>query len=166
MINVSIKIGENGAGKVDTFDQYGFAYLSSDNRFAPPSKGFGTTKYPEEEGEHTDAKTVDDAFDYKIRFLVGPTNGYIKNANLLIKNFNEKLYEHEINEGDIKTFKQVTFYNTYKKVKIVGYPSPIAEATSFWRDKFGQVSDAVEVELTLRVTKPSLCDFNYEGGED
>lgn len=163
MISVEIQIGKGA--KVDTYTQYGLCYLSSDHRFAAPSKGFETTKYPEEEGEHTDGKTVDDAFDYKVKFLVGATDGELKNANTLIANFNEALYEKEMEDSDVKTFKQVTFYNPYKKVKIVGYPNPISEATSFWRDKFGQVADAVQVEFTIRVTKPSLCDFDYNEGE-
>ena len=43
---------------------------------------------------------------------------------------------------------------------IVGYPQPMAEAEDFWRDPKNQVNDIVIVEWTIRVTKPSLCDYN------
>ena len=63
-------------------------------------------------------------------------------------------------ELGLKTYHQVTFYNDYKRHKIVGYPNEIPEATDFWRDHRNQVEDIVIIEWTIRVTKPSLCDFN------
>ena len=45
-------------------------------------------------------------------------------------------------------------------VKIVGYPSPIEEATDFWRDSRGKQADVVCVEWTINVNDPTLCDFN------
>lgn len=154
MIKVRLQIGDGDI--LDTFSEYGLIYLDSDERLAPPTKGFETTSYAEEEGEHTDAKTVDDAFDYKVKFLVMAKNENIENANIIIRDFNSRLYTKS---GDVKTFKQVAFYNDLNRVKIVGYPQPIAEATDFWRDRKGKVSDAVQIEWTIRVTKPSLCDF-------
>ena len=154
MINTRLQIGD---GEVfDTYTEYGLLYLDADERLAPPTKGFEKTAYAEEEGEHIDPKTVDDAFDYKATFLVQAKNSDIENANIIIRDFNKLLYTQD---GDVKTFKQIAFYNDYNRVKIVGYPQPIAEAKSFWRDKHGNVADAVQVELTIRVTKPSLCDF-------
>lgn len=154
MIRVRLQIGDGAVA--DTYSEYGLIYLDADERLAPPTKGFETTSYAEEEGEHTDAKTVDDAFDYKVKFLVMAKNSDIENANIIIRDFNERLYTKS---GDVKTFKQVAFYNDLNRVKIVGYPHPIAEATDFWRDRNGKVSDSVQVEWTIRVTKPSLCDF-------
>lgn len=154
MIRVRLQIGDGDIA--DTYSEYGLIYLDADERLAPPTKGFETTSYAEEEGEHTDAKTVDDAFDYKVKFLVMAKNSDIENANIIIRDFNSRLYTKS---GDVKTFKQVTFYNDLNRVKIVGYPQPISEATDFWRDRKGKVSDAVQVEWTIRVTKPSLCDF-------
>lgn len=154
MINTRLQI-DNG-GVFDTYTEYGLLYLDADERLAPPTKGFEKTTYVEEEGEHIDPKTVDDAFDYKATFLVQAKNSDIENANIIIRDFNKRLYTQD---GDVKTFKQITFYNDFNRVKIVGYPQPIAEAKSFWRDKHGNVADAVQVELTIRVTKPSLCDF-------
>lgn len=154
MIKVRLQIGDGDIA--DTYSEYGLIYLDADERLAPPTKGFETTSYAEEEGEHTDAKTVDDAFDYKVKFLVMANNSDIENANIIIRDFNSRLYTKS---GDVKTFKQVTFYNDLNRVKIVGYPHPIAEATDFWRDRKGKVSDAVQIEWTIRVTKPSLCDF-------
>lgn len=166
MIKVRIQIGEGEV--VDTFDEYGLCYLSSDDRLDCGIKGFESVSYPEEEGEHTDGKTVAGAFDYKVNFLVQAKNADLTNANAIIQKFNESLYDQSdsIDSPDIRKYKKVTFYNDYKRVKIVGLPNPITTATEFWRDKYGQVADAVQVEFTIRVTKPSLCDFNLSNGDE
>lgn len=145
----------------DTYDAYGFIYLSSDTRFAAPTKGFATTAYVEQAGENIDPRTVDDAFDYKIKFCIEAPNKNLLNANEKIKAFNELMYE-KTDASDIKKFKTFTFHNNYKRVVVKGVPSPIAEVDEkdFFRDKFGNVHDIVVVELTLRVTNPSLCDFS------
>ena len=169
MINVKIKIGDGEV--VDTFDKYGLCYLSSDSRFDAGIKGFESSAYPEEEGEHTDAKTVASAFDYKVTFLVAAKGSKLDAANELITAFNKALYDEtqvvdSATTGTaarvVRKYKQVEFYNTYKKVKIVGIPKPLETAKEFWRDKFGQVADAVQVEFTIRVVKPSLCNFSSE----
>lgn len=154
MIRVRLQIGDGDI--VDTADNYDLVYVSADNRFDAPIKEFERTSYPEEEGEHILAKTVSDAFDYKVTWFI-KADGSLENANAVIARFNSLLYTQE---GDIKTFKQVILYNDYKKVKIVGTPSPIQEATEFWRDVRGRQHDVVCVEWIIRVSKPSLCDFN------
>lgn len=155
MLTARIKIGDGEI--VDTYEAYGLIYLDSDKRTAAPSKGFDSTSYPEEEGEHILPKTVDDAFDYKVKFFIQADS--IQNANTRLKAFNEALYTQE-EESDVKTFHRVEFYNDYKRHKIVGYPQPIAEATEFWRDRKSQLNDIVIVEFTIRVVTPSLCDFD------
>ena len=154
MLTARIKIGD--ANIVDT-QTYGLVYLDSDKVTGAPSKGFESTSYPEEEGEHILPKTVDAAFDYKVKFFIQTSS--LQNANDLISAFNAALYTQE-SGSDVKTYKQVEFYNDYKRHKIVGYPQPISEAQEFWRDKYNQVQDVVVVEWTMRVPKPSLCDFN------
>lgn len=154
MIKVRLQIGDGEI--LDTQDGYGLIYVSSDNRLSTPLKEFEKTSYPEEEGEHISPKTVDDAFDYKVSWLIA-SNGSLGNANAVISRFNSMLYTQV---GDVKTFKQVVFYNDYKKVKIVGVPTLISEATEFWRDSQGKQHDVVQVEWNIRVSKPSLCDFN------
>lgn len=154
MIRVRLQIGDGEI--LDTIDGYGLVYVSSDHRFDAPIKEFEKTSYPEEEGEHVLAKTVSDAFDYKVTWFV-KADGSLGNANAVIARFNSMLYTQE---GDVKTFKQVAFYNDYKKVKIVGTPSLIQEATEFWRDARGKQHDVVCVEWVIRVSRPSLCDFN------
>lgn len=156
MIKVRLQIGDGDI--VDTADEYGLIYVSADSRFNAPIKAFEKTTYPEQEGENILAKTVDDAFDYKVTWFI-KADGSLGNANTVIARFNSLLCTKE---GDIKTFKQVTFYNDYKKVKIVGTPSPIQEATEFWRDANGKQHDVVCVEWVIRVSKPSLCDFNIK----
>lgn len=156
MITVRLKIGDGNGDPVDT-QTYGLIYLDSDKRVGAPTKGFEKTAYPEEEGEHIIPKTVDDAFDYTVKFFVQGTS--LEDANAKIDAFNALLYTQE-QGSDIKEFKQVEFYNDYKRHKIVGYPQPIAEAQDFWRDRRNQVNDVVIVEWTIRVIKPSDCDFS------
>lgn len=156
MIRTRLQIGDGEV--LDTYTEYGLIYLDADERLAPPTKGFEKTAYAEEEGEHIDPKTVDDAFDYKAKFLVQAKNSDLENANVIIRDFNKRLYTQD-EDSDVKTFHRIAFYNDYNRVKIVGYPQSISEATDFWRDKHGNVFDAVQVELTIRVTKPSLCNF-------
>ena len=155
MIKVRLKIGNGEI--VDTEQAYGLIYLDSDKRVGAPSKGFESTSYPEEEGEHILPKTVDAAFDYKVKFFVQGTT--LENANAKIVAFNAALHDTPTSLGE-KEYHKVTFYNDYKRHKIVGYPSEIAEAQDFWRDRTNQVNDVIVVEWTIRVNKPSECDFN------
>lgn len=161
MITARIKIGDGSI--VDT-QTYGLVYLDSDKRVGAPTKGFESTSYPEEEGEHILAKTVDAAFDYKVKFFIQASS--LKDVNKRIEEFNELLYTVETGSGtgDVKVFKQVEFYNDYKRHKIVGYAQPMAEAEDYWRDPKNQVNDVAVVELTIRVNKPSLCDFALSSG--
>lgn len=162
MIRVRLQIGNEEVK--DTYDAYGLIYLSSDNIFSAPTKGFEKTAYAEQAGENIDPRTVDDAFDYTARFLVNCPNGKIENANKKIADFNSLMF-YKTGGDDIKGFREFKFYNDYKKVKIVGYPEPIAEAKEFWRDKNGNVYDIVQVELKIRVSDPRKCDFNINSGE-
>lgn len=154
MITVRIKIGDGAAQ--DSISAHSLVYVSADHRFGADVKDFDVTTYPEEEGEHIIPKTVDAPFDYTVKFYV-KAEGALENANAKVKAFNDLLYTES---NGVKTFKQVSFYNDYKKVLIVGYPKPISMATDFWRDSAGKAHDVIVVEWTIRVTKPSLCDFN------
>lgn len=153
MIKVKIKIGSGSP--VFTDEVYGLVYLDSDKRVGAPTKGFEATSYPEEEGEHILPKTVDAAFDYKVKFFIQATS--LENANAKIQAFNNAILP--LSNGQ-RTAQQVEFYNYYKRHKIVGYGQPMDEASDFWRDKTNQVNDVVVVEWVIRVTTPSLCDFN------
>lgn len=153
MLTCRLKIGD---GDVLDTREWGLVYVSADHRFGAEFKDFDTTTYPEEDGENLNPKTTDAAFDYKVKFYV-KAEGALENANQKIAAFNKALYTQD---GDVKTVSQVVFYNDYKKVKIVGYPKPVSEATDFWRDSKGRTHDIVVVEWTIRVNKPGLCDFN------
>ena len=156
MIKVRLQISDGEV--LDTADNFGLVYLNADRRFEAPLKEFEKTSYPEQEGENIHPVTVSDAFDYKVTWFV-KADGSLDNANAVIARFNSLLYTQE---GDIKTFNQVTFYDDYKKVKIVGIPNLVQEATEFWRDASGKQHDVVCVEWIVRVSKPSLCDFNLK----
>lgn len=154
MIKVRLQIADGEI--LDTADNFGLVYVTADTRFSAPLKDFEKSSYAEQEGENINAKTVSDAFDYKASWLI-KANGSLDNANAVIATFNALLYEQV---DDIKTFKHVAFYNDYKKIKIVGTPSLISEATEFWRDQSGKQHDIVVVDWLIRVSKPSLCNFN------
>ena len=155
MITVRLQIAD---GEIkDTASEYGLVYLEADSRLGAPIKAFEKSTYAEQPGSNLDPKTVDNEFDYKVKFFV-KANGDLDNANAVVSNFNALLYTEDTD--NVKTFKQVTFYNDYKKVKIVGYPSPISEATEFWRDSMGRQADVVCVEWIIHVNNPTLCDFN------
>lgn len=165
MLTVRLKIGD-GEIPLDTRD-HGLVYLDSDKQLGAPSKGFESTSYPEEEGEHVIPLTVDAAFDYKVKFFIQADS--LETANEKVKTFNALLFDWVLDgEGertDVKKYKQVTFYNDHKRQVIVGYPSPIAEAKTFWRDRRNQVNDVVVVEWTIRVNKPSLCNFSNDSAD-
>lgn len=160
MITVRLKIG---SGNIVDTTTYGLVYIDSDKVVGPQIKDFESTQYPEEEGEHIIPKTVDAPFDYKVKFFIRATS--LNDANKLIDTFNASLYAATQN-SDVKTFSQVTFFNDYKRHKIVGYPHPISEATDFWRDPKSALNDIVIVEWTIRVTQPSLCEYSTPFTED
>lgn len=158
MIKVRIQVADEAIN--DTYDAFGLIYMSSDHRFAAPTKGFAKSTYAEEPGEYVDTRTVDDAFDYKVKFCIETPNKNLVNANAKIKAINDAMYS--IDANGVKTFKTLTFYNDYKRVKIVGIPQPIAEVEEkdLFRDSHGNVKDIVVCELTIRVNDPSLCDWD------
>lgn len=155
MISVRIKIGE-GATE-DTFAAHRLIYKDADNRTEAPIKKRDVTSYAEEAGEHTDPRTVQDAFDYKVRFIVDGQNSNLDNVNAIVAAFNARLYT-QAPGSDIRTYKEVTFYNDFKRVKIVGLPEPIAEPTEMKRSRNGY--DFAEVELVIHVSDPTKCDFD------
>lgn len=153
MLTARLKI--NSGQILDITSQYGLVYLDSSKRFGPDSKGFEAVSYPEEEGEYIIPKDVDAPFDYKVKFFIQGDS--LSTVNAKVAAFNSALYTKS---GDVKTYKKVTFYNDAKRQIIVGYPKELAEATDFWKDPSGEVNDIAIFEWTIRVTKPSLCNFN------
>lgn len=145
----------------DTYNMCGFIYLSSDHRVAPPEKPREVTTYVEQVGENVDPRTVDDAFDYVVKFLIECPNSDKDNANIRIRIFNDAIRTIDP-ETHIKTCKQITFYNDYKRVKIVGIPDLISEPTEFYRQQNGKILDCVLIELKIHVSNPHLCDFSLE----
>lgn len=155
MINVRMKIGDGAIE--DTFTAHKLIYLKADHRTEAPIKKREATSYAEEAGEHTDPRTVQDAFDYKVTFIIDGQNTYLASVNAIIAAFNAKLYT-QAQGSDIRTYKEVAFYNDFKRVKIVGLPEPIAEPKEMKRSKNGY--DFAEVEFVIHVGDPTKCDFN------
>lgn len=155
MINVRIKIGE---GEIeDTFDAHKLIYMSSDHRTEAPIKARDATSYAEDAGEHTDPRTVQDAFDYKVQFIIDGRDKDLERVNSIIAAFNKKLYTQTAN-SNIRTYKEVTFYNDFKPHKIVGIPEPIAECKEFKKSKNGY--EFAQVEFVIHVDDPAKCDFS------
>lgn len=161
MKRISFNFGDGV--EMDSYDSFGLIYLSSDNIFSPPIKAHEEVSFPEEDGAHIDARTTFDAFDYKITFALEAPNKNLTSVNAKIDAFNKALYTED---GEIKTFKEITVTNTLKRVKVVGYGKPIEAATKFFRDKHGNVWDTAVVDFTLRIVKPQLCDFNLQIDEN
>lgn len=157
MIKSRIRIGNGDI--FDTYTRFGFIYMSADNRMEAPVKKHDTISYAEKAGEYFDPRTVQDVFDYKVRFIIECPNKDMDNANVKIAEFNRSLYTLD---GDIRTYKKVTFYDDYKRVIIVGFPEPISELTNLYRRQDGSVMDCAEFELTIHVSNPAKCFFASE----
>lgn len=157
MINVSIQIGDGEI--LDTYVAHKLIYLSSDNRTEAPVKKRDTTSYAEQAGVNVDSRTVQDEFDYKVVFIIDGQDKDKERVSAIIKAFNSKLYTQD-EESDVRTYKEVAFYNHYKHVKIVGVPNPIAELKNFKKSKNGY--EYAQVEFTIHVSDPKKCDFNLK----
>lgn len=157
MIRTKLRIGTGGL--VDATDSYGLIYLSSDKRFSAPIKKRDTTTYAEEDGEHLDPRVVYDAFDYKVTFVIEAPNSDLTGVNATIKLLNNLMFP--VNSKGIKTGVPIEFHNPLDRVMIVGYPNPIAEATKVFRHTSNNEGlEWAQIEMTIRVTNPNLCNFN------
>lgn len=158
MIRVRIKIGQGEI--VDTYDKYGFVYMDADERTASDLQDYTKTKYVEDATEHTDNRTIETAFDYKVKFLVEAVCGNTSSVNNKIDEFNKKLFVRT--DDGVLHAQVVEFYNDYNRVKIVGYPKLISEPTEAYYTGVHGGSDWAICELTIRVTDPTLCEFATE----
>lgn len=157
MIRVRLKIG--GGAVEDIYTAHKLIYIRADNRTEAPIKKRDVSSYIEEAGDHTDPRTVQDAFDYKVQFIIDGQDKDLKRVNSIIAAFNKMLYTQPAN-SDIRTYKEVTFYNDFKRVKIVGLPEPIAEPKEMKRSRNG--FDFAQVELVIHVSDPTKCDFDLK----
>lgn len=154
MITVRIKIGDGAIE--DTFAAHKLIYMDADNRTEAPIKKRDVTTYAEQAGDNTDPRTVQDAFDYKVQFIIDGQDKDLKRVNSIIAAFNKKLYTQEAN-SDIRIYKEVTFYNDFKPHKIVGLPEPIPECKEFKKSKNGY--EFAQVEFVIHVSDPTKCNF-------
>ena len=69
MITSRIRI-EGDSTIYDMYQKFGFIYKDSDTIFSPPEKKRDSTSYADEHGEHSYNKTVYDAFDYNVSFVI------------------------------------------------------------------------------------------------
>lgn len=154
MINVRIKIGDGAIE--DTFTAHKLIYIDADNRTEAPIKKRDASSYVEKAGDNTDPRTVQDAFDYKVQFIIDGQDKDLKRVSNIVAAFNKKLYTQPAN-SDIRTYKEVTFYNDFKPCKIVGLPEPIAECKEFKKSRNGY--EFAQVEFVIHVSDPTKCNF-------
>jgi len=156
MIKSLIQI--DGGEVKDFYEEFGFIYMDADERTAPDEKDDAVSNYAEQAGENRDGRTVDAPFDYTAKFLVEAPNKDLTNVNVKVNNFNRAVRE-TIAGSDVKRKKEIAFYNQLNRVKIVGYPQPIAVPTECYHsNRYGELDFAV-VELKIRVSAPHKCDF-------
>ena len=149
-----IKIGDGAVQ--NTYSAHKLIYIDADNRTEAPIKKRDSTSYVEQAGDNTDPRTVQDAFDYKAQFIIDGQDKDLKRVNSIIAAFNKKLYTQPAN-SDIRTYKEVTFYNDFKPCKIVGLPEPIAECKEFKKSRNGY--EFAQVEFIIHVNDPKKCNF-------
>ena len=149
-----IKIGDGAIE--DSFSAHKLIYIDADNRTEAPIKKRDASSYVEQAGDNTDPRTVQDAFDYKVQFIIDGQDKDLKRVNSIIAAFNKKLYTQEA-DSDIRTYKEVTFYNDFKPCKIVGLPEPIAECKEFKKSRNGY--EFAQVEFVIHVSDPTKCNF-------
>lgn len=161
MITARIQIED---GEIKDTLEYGLIVKKSDTIFEAPIKQQDKTSYPEEPGEHVDNRTVLDAFDYNVEFVVIAPNYDMSNANAIIEQFNKLLYRQD--DSGVRIYKEITYFDDYKRCKIVGLPSPLTSPESFYRRQDGTEMDCVEIKLKIRVTDPTKCVFNVSQNTD
>lgn len=155
MIRVRIQIGDGAIE--DTFAAHGLIYMEADHRTEAPIKKRDVSSYIEQPGDNTDRRTVQDAFDYKVTFIIDGQDTDLASVNAVVAAFNAKLYTQPTDSA-IRTYKEVAFYNDFKRVKIVGLPEPVAEPKEMKKSKNGY--EYAQVELVMHVSDPTKCDFN------
>ncbi len=153
---ITSHIGFNGAQPTDAYETWGLIYLDADERHEAPTKPLKATSYAEEAGEHIDPRSVQDAFDYRVTFAItGDGKNSVEAVNHKINAFNQAMYDVDP-ITQIRTYKEITFFNELNDVVIVGYPNPIEEAKEMYRGEQGEYDCAV-VELVIRVADPRKC---------
>lgn len=159
MIRSKIQI-ENGEVQ-DFFDAFGFIYLDADERTAPDEKEDAVSNYAEQEGENRDGRTVDAAFDYTARFLVEANGSDSDNINKKIAVFNRAMRK-SIPGSDVKRKREIAFYNLNNRCKIVGFAEAVAVPKEAQYARKAGLPEYADIELKIRVTTPSKCDFELK----
>lgn len=154
MLRVSFSF-DGGDSVHDSYDRYRWIYVDSDDAFSAPLKENDKVAY-ENGGLAYTNKYHEKEFDYKINFVARGVNRTEDDAaNAYLNTFMEDIHTGE-------EMNEITFYNPYKGVKIVGVYKEVEEKNFLRREG---VEDCVRIELTLRVLDPSKCDFDYVEGD-
>lgn len=159
MIKWDIKIGKGESE--DTAEKWGLIPLSISNEMAAVMKQADKSAYAEQSGEHTDTRTVADAFDVKVRFCAIAKS--TEHVNSLISAFNAAVFVKRQGTQHIYDKQKIWLTDTYKHRVLTGYvEQPLGTSTEEWF-KVGDEEVAI-MELTLRVSNPDECSFDYHEG--
>lgn len=145
---IRIKIGSDAIKNMET--DLKFYLMESTDILTPPQREYETEVFPESSGVSIYPVTSDEQFDYNIKLCYF---GSEDSANLAISAFNTSLFTKI---GDLKTAKELTIYNDFKRVMVVGYVKSIkTDTTNSIKSR-----DVVIFDFLVQVTNPNKCNFN------
>lgn len=151
-MDTKIAFGNNSA---ETFDNLGFRYISSDNRYGADTRGFEKIAYAEIDGEGVYPKTTLKPFDYKIVLAIEAGKG--KYINKIVSDFNKKM----LKQNTTNEYMECSFYHKEKRLIIKGIPQPLSVASKMALNVGGY--DVAVFTLTINVNNPNSCNFNWGG---
>lgn len=146
---VRIKIGDGAIQ--DAQATWRFHLMNSPDMIVAPQRDYEVENYPEVDGSLIYPYTSKEPFDYKLTFCFF---GDIDTTNNVIADFYDSLFETE-SGTDRKKAKELTIYNDYKNVIIVGYAKNI-ETNDYMVEARNGV---VLFDLTIYVAEPKKCNF-------
>lgn len=145
---VQLKIDNETINMQDDFDMY---LIDSPDIISSPIKAYEIEQYPESNGYNIYPYTTQDGFEYKVSLVYYGEEG---TANAKISQLKAKMFDNS--QTPMKA-KEVELWNKYKGVLIVGYMKSLDGVDS----EFDDSSDAWFFDLTIQVSDPTKCNFNY-----
>lgn len=147
-----IRLSIDGATPIDLREQ-GFYLLESPHMLVPPQRNYEEERYPEKDGALIYPKTSYEPFDYTVKLEYC---GDRASLNTAIRNLWNSMFDEALG---LRTAKQITLYNDYDGVVIVGY-AKAAEGDDMTIFQTTSITEGWwAFDFTLRVVRPDLCTF-------
>lgn len=141
---------ENGA--IIDMERMGFFLMKSPDLLVPKQRNYETESYPEIDGQKIYPKTTYEQFDYKVKMLF---MGDLDTMNEAIRDL-WKLFFTTTSGTSIRTAKEITIYNYYKDIAIVGYADEMPGS-----DTFIEVEKGVWIfDLNIKVMEPARITWS------